>query len=55
MSEKNNPPSEYFNGIYYNPSFFQDNTDISLEFGSKNLVSLNDFFSFFKMVNKKTS
>ena len=39
MSEKNNPPSEYFNGIYYNPSFFQDNTDISLEFGSKNYLS----------------
>ena len=39
MSISNNPPSEYFSGIYYNPTFFSTNNGISLAFGTANYLS----------------
>ena len=33
------PPSEYFQGIYYNPSFFQSNNYITYAYGTTNYLS----------------
>jgi len=39
MSITNNPPSEYFDGIKYNPDFFSDNNGITLAYGTTNYLS----------------
>jgi len=39
MSISNNPPSEYFDGIKYNPAFFPTNSGISLAYGTANYLS----------------
>ena len=33
------PPTENFNGIYYNPSFFNNTTNINKAYGSENYLS----------------
>ena len=39
MSITNNPPTEFFYGIEYNPSFFSTNSGISLSYGTENYLS----------------
>jgi hypothetical protein len=39
MSISNNPPTEYFDGIKYNPAFFPTNSGISLAYGTANYLS----------------
>ena len=39
MSININPPSQYFDGINYNPTFFSNNSGISLAYGTINYLS----------------
>ena len=39
MSINNNPPTQFFDGINYNPSFFSNNSGISLAYGTINYLS----------------
>ena len=39
MSISNNPPTQFFDGINYNPTFFSTNNGISLAYGTINYLS----------------
>lgn len=39
MSINNNPPTQFFDGISYNPTFFSTNSGISLAYGTINYLS----------------